>query len=122
MQEKAWVGELVNTDGNFRGCSFVTMLRNTGWEMAIDLFTLVLLESRIVFHSLRPSVLTTIMETLCAAMFPLHWTGTYIPRCAREMVTSAECPGCALIGQLIFSVEYGRRIFGDNSKRRKEFL
>ena len=67
-------------------------------DMAIDLFTLVLLESTIVFHSLRPSVLTTVMETLVAAVFPLKWTGTYIPSCARQMVTSAECPGCAMIG------------------------
>ena len=54
-----------------------------------------------MFHCLRPSILTTVMETLCAAMFPLKWTGTYIPRCAREMVMSAECPGCALIGTFL---------------------
>lgn len=49
---------------NSSGASFVTMLRNIGVENTISLLSMTLLEKKILIHSLRPAVLTGVIEAV----------------------------------------------------------
>ncbi|CAG5134892.1 unnamed protein product [Candidula unifasciata] len=76
------------------GASFITMLRNLGPELTMNLLLFVLLESKILLHSLRPTVLTEVAEAVSTMIFPLHWQCPYIPLCPLGLsdVLNAPCP------------------------------
>lgn len=48
----------------YSGASFTTMLRNLGPDNTANLLTYTLLESKILIHSLRPAVLTSVIEAI----------------------------------------------------------
>ncbi|XP_041078146.1 LOW QUALITY PROTEIN: DENN domain-containing protein 4C-like [Polyodon spathula] len=76
------------------GANFSTLLMNLGPENCATLLLFVLLESKILLHSLRPAVLTGVAEAVVAMIFPFQWQCPYIPLCplALSGVLSAPCP------------------------------
>ncbi|XP_070177502.1 DENN domain-containing protein 4C-like isoform X1 [Littorina saxatilis] len=76
------------------GASFITLLRNLGPELCMNLMLYVLLENKILLHSLRPTVLTEVAEAVTSMIFPFHWQCPYIPLCPLGLsdVLNAPCP------------------------------
>uniref|UniRef100_A0A8K9UT48 DENN domain containing 4A n=1 Tax=Oncorhynchus mykiss TaxID=8022 RepID=A0A8K9UT48_ONCMY len=76
------------------GGRFSILLQNLGPENAITLLVFAVTEHKILVHSLRPAVLTSVTEALVAMIFPFHWPCPYIPLCPLALagVLSAPCP------------------------------
>ncbi|XP_076443222.1 C-myc promoter-binding protein-like isoform X3 [Babylonia areolata] len=76
------------------GASFITLLRNLGPELCMNLLMYTLLENKILLHSLRPTVLTEVAEAVTSMIFPFHWQCPYIPLCPLGLsdVLNAPCP------------------------------
>ncbi|XP_051836788.1 C-myc promoter-binding protein isoform X1 [Antechinus flavipes] len=76
------------------GGRFSTLLQNLGPENAITLLVFAVTEHKILIHSLRPSVLTSVTEALVSMIFPFHWPCPYVPLCPLALadVLSAPCP------------------------------
>ncbi|NXW89209.1 MYCPP protein, partial [Alopecoenas beccarii] len=79
---------------NLLGGKFSTLLQNLGPENAVTLLVFAVTEHKILIHSLRPSVLTSVTEALVSMIFPFHWPCPYIPLCPLALadVLSAPCP------------------------------
>ncbi|XP_026086364.1 C-myc promoter-binding protein-like isoform X1 [Carassius auratus] len=71
-----------------------TLLWNLGPKNAVTLLVLAVTEHKILVHSLRPAVLTSVTEALVSMIFPFHWPCPYIPLCPLALadVLSAPCP------------------------------
>ncbi|KAM8920742.1 DENN domain-containing protein 4B isoform 2-T2 [Pelodytes ibericus] len=63
------------------GASYVTLLQNLGPENTVTLLLAVLTEHKLLVHSQRPDVLTSVGEALVSIIFPLRWQCPYIPLC-----------------------------------------
>ncbi|XP_067351635.1 C-myc promoter-binding protein-like isoform X14 [Channa argus] len=76
------------------GCRFSMLLQNLGPENAVTLLVFAVTEHKILVHSLRPAVLTSVTEALVSMIFPFHWACPYIPLCPLALadVLSAPCP------------------------------
>ncbi|XP_036372451.1 DENN domain-containing protein 4C-like [Megalops cyprinoides] len=76
------------------GADFTTLLSILGPENCATLLLFVLLESKILLHSLRPAVLTGVAEAVVAMIFPFQWQCPYIPLCPLSLadVLNAPCP------------------------------
>ncbi|KAB5579415.1 hypothetical protein PHYPO_G00194810 [Pangasianodon hypophthalmus] len=76
------------------GADYSTLLTNLGPENCATLLHFVLLESKILLHSLRPAVLTGVAEAVVAMIFPFQWQCPYIPLCPLSLagVLNAPCP------------------------------
>ncbi|XP_031441222.1 DENN domain-containing protein 4C [Clupea harengus] len=76
------------------GADYRTLLMNLGSENCATLLHFVLMESKILLHSLRPAVLTGIAEAVVAMIFPFQWQCPYIPLCPLSLagVLNAPCP------------------------------
>uniref|UniRef100_A0AAX7UYJ1 DENN domain containing 4A n=1 Tax=Astatotilapia calliptera TaxID=8154 RepID=A0AAX7UYJ1_ASTCA len=76
------------------GGRFSTLLHNLGPENAVTLLVFAVTEHKILIHSLRPAVLTSVTEALVSMIFPFHWPCPYIPLCPLALadVLSAPCP------------------------------
>uniref|UniRef100_A0AAY3ZV49 DENN/MADD domain containing 4C n=1 Tax=Denticeps clupeoides TaxID=299321 RepID=A0AAY3ZV49_9TELE len=76
------------------GADFSTLLINLGSENCATLLHFILLESKILLHSLRPAVLTGVAEAVVAMIFPFQWQCPYIPLCPLSLagVLNAPCP------------------------------
>ncbi|XP_046904923.1 DENN domain-containing protein 4C isoform X6 [Hypomesus transpacificus] len=76
------------------GADYSTLLMNLGSENCATLLNFVLLESKILLHSLRPAVLTGVAEAVVAMIFPFQWQCPYIPLCPLSLVgvLNAPCP------------------------------
>uniref|UniRef100_A0A3P9HJ72 DENN domain containing 4A n=1 Tax=Oryzias latipes TaxID=8090 RepID=A0A3P9HJ72_ORYLA len=76
------------------GGRFSTLLQNLGTENAVTLLVFAVTEHKILVHSLRPAVLTSVTEALVSMIFPFHWQCPYIPLCPLALadVLSAPCP------------------------------
>ncbi|KAM4618236.1 C-myc promoter-binding protein [Polymixia lowei] len=76
------------------GGSLSTLLLNLGPKNATTLLVLAVTEHKILVHSLRPAVLTSVTEALVSMIFPFHWPCPYIPLCPLALadVLSAPCP------------------------------
>ncbi|XP_005468157.1 DENN domain-containing protein 4C isoform X2 [Oreochromis niloticus] len=76
------------------GADYGTLLMNLGSENCATLLHFVLLESKILLHSLRPAVLTGVAEAVVAMIFPFQWQCPYIPLCPLSLagVLNAPCP------------------------------
>ncbi|VFV33719.1 c-myc promoter-binding [Lynx pardinus] len=76
------------------GGKFSTLLQNLGPENAVTLLVFAVTEHKILIHSLRPSVLTSVTEALVSMIFPFHWPCPYVPLCPLALadVLSAPCP------------------------------
>lgn len=62
------------------GASFLTLLQNLGADNAVTLLVAVLTEQKLLIHSLRPDVLTSVGEALVSASTPATSTSTSPPR------------------------------------------
>ncbi|XP_050402671.2 C-myc promoter-binding protein isoform X3 [Patella vulgata] len=76
------------------GASFISLLKNLGPENCMNMMLYLLLEHKILIHSLRPAVLTGVAEAVTNVMFPFHWQCPYIPLCPLGLsdVLNAPCP------------------------------
>nr|XP_019951066.1 PREDICTED: DENN domain-containing protein 4C isoform X3 [Paralichthys olivaceus] len=76
------------------GADYGTLLTNLGSENCATLLHFVLLECKILLHSLRPAVLTGVAESVVAMIFPFQWQCPYIPLCPLSLagVLNAPCP------------------------------
>ncbi|KAI6211821.1 hypothetical protein M3Y96_00475000 [Aphelenchoides besseyi] len=74
------------------GAAFVDSLKHLGVENMMYMMLLAILEQKILIHSLRPWLLTTVAETLCALMFPFHWQCPYIPQCPLGLAGVLQAP------------------------------
>ncbi|KAM3590643.1 uncharacterized protein V6R79_013643 [Siganus canaliculatus] len=84
----------VSTPLPLSGADYGTLLMNLGSENCATLLHFVLLESKILLHSLRPAVLTGVAEAVVAMIFPFQWQCPYIPLCPLSLagVLNAPCP------------------------------
>ncbi|XP_043933792.1 C-myc promoter-binding protein [Protopterus annectens] len=76
------------------GGSFTSLLQSLGPENAVTLLVFAVTEHKILIHSLRPALLTSVTEALVSMIFPFHWPCPYIPLCPLALadVLSAPCP------------------------------
>ncbi|XP_033107546.1 C-myc promoter-binding protein-like isoform X4 [Anneissia japonica] len=63
------------------GASFCALLRNLGPDNCMNLLVYALLEHKILLHSLRPALLTSVSEAVSKVIFPFVWQCPYIPLC-----------------------------------------
>ncbi|XP_077400017.1 DENN domain-containing protein 4C isoform X3 [Vanacampus margaritifer] len=84
----------VSTPLPLSGADYGTLLMNLGSENCATLLHFVLLENKILLHSLRPAVLTGVAEAVVAMIFPFQWQCPYIPLCPLSLagVLNAPCP------------------------------
>ncbi|KAF1437860.1 C-myc promoter-binding protein, partial [Spheniscus demersus] len=89
-----------------RQVAFSTLLQNLGPENAVTLLVFAVTEHKILIHSLRPSVLTSVTEALVSMIFPFHWPCPYIPLCPLALadVLSAPCPFIVGIDSRYFDI------------------
>lgn len=80
------------------GASFVKLLQNLGPENACTLLLAVLTEHKLLLHSLRPDVLTSVSEALVSVSFPLRWYCPYIPLCPLRMADVLCAPMPFIVG------------------------
>uniref|UniRef100_A0A6Q2XG48 DENN/MADD domain containing 4B n=1 Tax=Esox lucius TaxID=8010 RepID=A0A6Q2XG48_ESOLU len=80
------------------GASFVKLLQNLGPENACVLLLAVLTEHKLLLHSLRPDVLTSVSEALVSMTFPLHWNCPYIPLCPLRLADVLCAPMPFIVG------------------------
>ncbi|XP_048880815.1 LOW QUALITY PROTEIN: DENN domain-containing protein 4B-like [Brienomyrus brachyistius] len=80
------------------GASFVKLLQNLGAENACTLLLAVLTEHKLLLHSLRPDVLTSVSEALLSMTFPLRWQCPYIPLCPLRMADVLCAPMPFIVG------------------------
>ncbi|XP_075763399.1 LOW QUALITY PROTEIN: DENN domain-containing protein 4B [Pelodiscus sinensis] len=80
------------------GASFLTLLQNLGPENAVRLLLAVLTEQKLLIHSLRPDVLTSVSEALVSMIFPLRWQCPYIPLCPLTLADVLCAPVPFIVG------------------------
>ncbi|XP_020646037.3 DENN domain-containing protein 4C isoform X2 [Pogona vitticeps] len=80
------------------GANFSTLLMNLGPENSATLLLFVLLEGKILLHSLRPAVLTGVAEAVAAMIFPFQWQCPYIPLCPLSLATVLSAPLPFIVG------------------------
>ncbi|XP_006140382.1 DENN domain-containing protein 4C isoform X2 [Tupaia chinensis] len=88
----------VSTPLPLSGANFSTLLMNLGPENCATLLLFVLLESKILLHSLRPAVLTGVAEAVVAMIFPFQWECPYIPLCPLSLATVLSAPLPFIVG------------------------
>jgi hypothetical protein len=59
---------------------------------------LILLEQKIIFHSKHNCILTPLIHAILALIFPIKWTGIYIPLCSTSLIAVLDAPVPFLIG------------------------
>uniref|UniRef100_A0A2K6EFC9 DENN domain containing 4C n=1 Tax=Propithecus coquereli TaxID=379532 RepID=A0A2K6EFC9_PROCO len=87
----------VSTPLPLSGANFSTLLMNLGPENCATLLLFVLLESKILLHSLRPAVLTGVAEAV-VAIFPFQWQCPYIPLCPLSLAAVLSAPLPFIVG------------------------
>uniref|UniRef100_A0A8C0GAQ5 DENN domain containing 4B n=1 Tax=Chelonoidis abingdonii TaxID=106734 RepID=A0A8C0GAQ5_CHEAB len=80
------------------GASFLTLLQNLGPENTVMLLLAVLTEQKLLIHSLRPDVLTSVSEALVSMIFPLRWQCPYIPLCPLTLADVLCAPVPFIVG------------------------
>ncbi|XP_056401533.1 DENN domain-containing protein 4B isoform X2 [Hyla sarda] len=80
------------------GASYVTFLQNLGPENAVTLLLAVLTEQKLLIHSQRPDVLTSVGEALVSIIFPLRWQCPYIPLCPLTLSDVLSAPVPFIVG------------------------
>ncbi|XP_072928970.1 DENN domain-containing protein 4C isoform X1 [Hemitrygon akajei] len=88
----------VSTPLPLRGANFSTLLMNLGAENCAILLYLVLMENKILLHSLRPAVLTGVAEAVVTMIFPFHWQCPYIPLCPLSLAGVLNAPIPFIVG------------------------
>ncbi|XP_078012245.1 DENN domain-containing protein 4B isoform X5 [Phascolarctos cinereus] len=92
------------------GASFLQLLQSLGPELAVTLLIAVLTEHKLLVHSLRPDLLTSVCEALVSGLpllasyplpqmiFPLHWQCPYIPLCPLVLADVLSAPVPFIVG------------------------
>ncbi|XP_044235026.2 DENN domain-containing protein 4B isoform X7 [Ursus arctos] len=80
------------------GASFLQLLQSLGPELAVTLLLAVLTEHKVLVHSLRPDLLTSVCEALVSMIFPLHWQCPYIPLCPLVLADVLSAPVPFIVG------------------------
>lgn len=80
------------------GASFCALLQNLGPETCLNLLTYVLLESKILLHSLRPALLTAVAEAVSSMIFPFVWQCPYVPLCPLFLAMTLNAPFPVIFG------------------------
>ncbi|XP_054165030.1 DENN domain-containing protein 4C-like [Oppia nitens] len=80
------------------GASFTQMLRNLGPENCLHVLLFALTEQKILLHSLRPDVLTSVAEAVVTMIFPFHWQCPYIPMCPLGLSDVLNAPLPFIVG------------------------
>ncbi|XP_041843646.1 DENN domain-containing protein 4B-like isoform X2 [Melanotaenia boesemani] len=80
------------------GASFLKLLQNLGPENACTLLLAVLTEHKLLLHSLRPDVLTSVSEAFVSMTFPLRWICPYIPLCPLRLADVLLAPMPFIVG------------------------
>uniref|UniRef100_A0A5S6R4X7 UDENN domain-containing protein n=1 Tax=Trichuris muris TaxID=70415 RepID=A0A5S6R4X7_TRIMR len=74
------------------GANYFDFLRLLGPENCMYLMLLVLLEQKVLIHSLRPWYLTSVAEAICNLIFPFRWQCPYIPQCPLDLAGVLHAP------------------------------
>lgn len=61
------------------GATFVNFIQTLGVDNCMQVFLFALTEQKILLHSLRLDVLTSVAEALTSVIFPFHWQCPYAP-------------------------------------------
>ncbi|XP_069818150.1 DENN domain-containing protein 4C isoform X2 [Dendropsophus ebraccatus] len=88
----------VSTPLPLSGANFSTLLISLGPENCATLLHFVLLESKILLHSLRPAVLTGVAEAVVAMIFPFQWQCPYVPLCPLSLSGVLNAPFPFIVG------------------------
>ncbi|XP_053560137.1 DENN domain-containing protein 4B isoform X2 [Bombina bombina] len=80
------------------GASYATALQNLGPENVVILLLAVLTEHKLLIHSQRPDVLTSVAEALVSVIFPLRWQCPYIPLCPLTLSDVLSAPVPFIVG------------------------
>ncbi|XP_034532128.1 DENN domain-containing protein 4C isoform X2 [Notolabrus celidotus] len=80
------------------GADYGTLLMNLGSENCATLLHFVLMENKILLHSLRPAVLTGVAEAVVAMIFPFQWQCPYIPLCPLSLAQVLNAPLPFIVG------------------------
>ncbi|XP_013393388.1 C-myc promoter-binding protein [Lingula anatina] len=80
------------------GASFSTLLKNLGPDNCMNVLLFSLLEHKIVIHSLRPAVLTSVAEAVVTLIFPFQWQCPYIPLCPLGFSEVLSAPTPFIVG------------------------
>ncbi|XP_056375869.1 DENN domain-containing protein 4C isoform X2 [Hyla sarda] len=88
----------VSTPLPLSGANFSTLLMSLGPENCATLLHFVLLESKILLHSLRPAVLTGVAEAVVAMIFPFQWQCPYVPLCPLSLAGVLNAPLPFIVG------------------------
>uniref|UniRef100_A0ABM5F396 DENN domain-containing protein 4B isoform X2 n=1 Tax=Pogona vitticeps TaxID=103695 RepID=A0ABM5F396_9SAUR len=80
------------------GASFLTLLQTLGPENVLALLVAVLTEQKLLIHSLRQDVLTSVGEALVSMIFPLRWQCPYIPLCPLTLADVLCAPVPFIVG------------------------
>jgi hypothetical protein len=73
-------------------------LCNLGPDNCLLVLLLALTEQKLLFHSLRPSVLTSVAEAIIQIIFPFYWQCPYIPLCPIGMSDYLAAPLPFVVG------------------------
>ncbi|KAG9486654.1 hypothetical protein GDO78_006828 [Eleutherodactylus coqui] len=88
----------VSTPLPLSGANFSTLVMSLGPENCATLLLFVLLESKILLHSLRPAVLTGVAEAVVAMIFPFQWQCPYVPLCPLSLAGVLNAPIPFIVG------------------------
>jgi hypothetical protein len=80
------------------GASFRNLLTNLGPENCLLVLLLVLTEQKILLHSLRPDVLTSVAEATMQIIFPFYWQCPYVPLCPIGLSDYLSAPMAFIMG------------------------
>ncbi|XP_062897836.1 DENN domain-containing protein 4B-like isoform X1 [Mobula hypostoma] len=80
------------------GASYLNLLQNLAPENTVALLLALLTEQKLLLHSLRPAVLTSVCEALVSMIFPFHWQCPYIPLCPLTLADVLSAPVPFIVG------------------------
>ncbi|KAK6640985.1 hypothetical protein RUM44_012684 [Polyplax serrata] len=80
------------------GAGFKELLLNLSSDDYLLVLLLILTEHKILVHSLRSNILTSVVEALSMIMFPFKWQCPYIPLCPLGLAEVLHAPVPFLIG------------------------
>lgn len=67
-------------------------------ENVLRVFSLLLTESKVAFHSSNPSLLCPVMEAVQSLLFPFRWQMAYVPLLPADLVPYLDAPMSFLFG------------------------
>ncbi|XP_073492619.1 DENN domain-containing protein 4C isoform X1 [Aquarana catesbeiana] len=88
----------VSTPLPLSGANFSTLVTSLGPDNCATLLHFVLLETKILLHSLRPAVLTGVAEAVVAMIFPFQWQCPYVPLCPLSLAGVLSAPIPFIVG------------------------